>query len=103
MTFHLLLHANRLLANLCIEFNRTCNILRGCQFASDNFDQRDDVWWIERMPKQDTRRVGRLCLEIRNGNARRTTRNDDIGANRVRNVFEELELEIDPLWTILLD
>src|ERR1700722_1612650 len=61
------------------------------------------MWWVERMPKQNTRRGGRLCLEIRNRNARRTTRNDDIGTNRVRDVFEELELEIDPLWTILLD
>src|SRR5216683_4410146 len=69
----------------------------------DDFDQRDDVWWVERMPKYDTRRVGRLCLEIRNRNARRTTRNDDVGADSVRNVFEELELEIYPLWTVFLD
>src|ERR1700730_11360324 len=55
------------------------------------------------MPKYDTRRVGRLCLEIRNRNARRTTRNDDVGADSVRNVFKELELEIYPLWTVFLD
>src|SRR5260370_25291252 len=55
------------------------------------------------MPKEDTRRVGRLCLEIRNRNARRTARNDDIGANSGTNVFEELELEIYPLWTVFLD
>src|SRR5579862_1218924 len=83
MTFHFLLHANRLLADLCVEVDRACNILRGCQLASDDFDQRDDMWWVERMPKHDTRRVGRLCLEIRDRNARRTTRNNDIGANRV--------------------
>jgi hypothetical protein len=27
MTFHFLLHANRLLADLCIEFDSTCNVL----------------------------------------------------------------------------
>src|SRR5579859_7853 len=94
MTFHFLFHANRLLADLRVEFDSTCNVLSRCQLASDDFDQRDDVWWVERMAEHDTRRVGRLCLEIRNRNARRTTRNDDIGANGVRNVFEELEFEI---------
>src|ERR1700719_3384310 len=94
MADHFFLHVNRSLADRGIERHRTLDCLSRCLFATDDLNQRNEVWRIEGV--SDHAALGMFALRLANANrnARRTR-----GKNRGRrcervHVGEQLDLEV---------
>src|SRR5271154_7447758 len=103
MADHFLLHVNRSLADRGIERHRTLDCLSRCLFATDDFNEGDEVRRIEGM--SDHAALGMFALRLTNSNrdARRTgSKNGGSGGKRVH-VRKQFDLEVRLLRSVLLD
>src|ERR1700733_16007187 len=103
MAAHFLLYVNRSLADRGIERHRALDCLSRCLFATDDLNQRNEVWRIKGM--SDHAALGMFAMRLANANrdARRT--GGENGGSRCQRVHvgKQLDLEVRLFRTILLD
>ena len=103
MAGHLLMEPDRPLAEPAVEFRDTVDGLLGRLRAADDLDQRDQVRRIEGMPDHTPLGVARACrLDLADGQARRTRRDDGIRREDLVEMHVEISLKFDPFRPVLL-
>ena len=94
---------NRLLAHRRIELHRLPDRFRRCLDAAHHFDKRNDVRRVERVADKDA--LGTLAARLHHaGRDARGARGDDrIGGRGFVHVGKQLDLELGPLGSVLLN
>src|ERR1700752_5065521 len=103
MTRKFLVQVNRLLTNRGVKRYRLLNRFRRGFAPTDDFNQRNEVWRIEWMPDEYALGVFAICLHDARRYARSARRNDRVRRRSFIPFCEQLDLEINSLWSILLN
>src|ERR1700733_469815 len=104
MAWHLLADSNRAPSDSLVEIRDALDRLLGGLGTTHDFDQRNEMWGIERMADYATLGMGAAaCLNFAHCEPGRARRDDHFSRQQVIQLPIELLLEVEALGTIFLD